>query len=312
MRSQSHVYYGLVVALLINVSGCTSVQRSASNAAISAQEVELVNVPFYPQTDRQCGPAALATVLKHAGVTRTLQQLEDEVFIPQRQGSLAIEMLSATRRAGVVPYVLKPETQALFQEVAAGNPVVVLQNLRFDFLPLWHFAVVVGFDTAAQTVTLRSGDEARHLMSIADFDNSWAKAQRWAFVALPAERLPATANAADFVNAVITLERVSPKQAARAYQTAVNAWPENLLARLALGNSNYRRHDLVAAQDQYTQATLDNPDSADAWNNLAQVLYDTHQLSQAREAIAKAVAIGGPRLSTYESTQIKMQSSQMQ
>ncbi len=305
MGSKFHVLHWLVIVLLISVSGCTSVQPPMRNFDISMKRVELADVPFYPQTDHQCGPAALATVLHYAGITRSMQQLEDEVFIPQRQGSLAVEMLGATRRAGVVAYVLKPDTQALFQEVAAGNPVVVLQNMRFDFLPLWHFAVVVGFDTDAQTVTLRSGDEARRSMSMTDFDTSWVKAQRWAFVALPAERLPATANAAEFVNAAITLERASPEHAARAYQTALNAWPDNLLARLALGNIHYRQHDLAAAQNQYTRATLAHPESADAWNNLAQVLYDTQQLPQAREAIAKAVAIGGPRLSQYELTQTK-------
>lgn len=293
---------GLVIALLIHISGCTSVQPPMRSADLSTKEIELVDVPFYAQADHQCGPAALATVLNHAGVARTLQQLEDEVFIPQRQGSLAIEMLGATRRAGVVPYVLKPHLQTLLQEVAAGNPVVVLQNLRFDFLPQWHFAVVVGFDTVAQTVTLRSGDQAHYLMGMADFDNSWAKAARWAFVALPATQLPATANADDFLSAAITLERVSPEQAIHAYQTALNAWPNHLLARLALGNSFYRRHEMAAAQDQYTQATVAHPESADAWNNLAQVLYDTHQFDPAHAAIAKAVAIGGPRLAHYTLT----------
>ena len=305
MGAQRHTLQGLAIALLVCVSGCTSVRPTTGHIDFSPKVVALERVPFYPQTDHQCGPAALATVLHHAGVARTLQQLEDEVFIPQRQGSLAVELLGATRRAGVVPYVLKPQTSAVLQEVAAGNPVLVLQNLRFDFLPLWHFAVVVGFDTDDQTVTLHSGDDERQRMSMADFDTSWAKAERWAFVAMPADRLPATANAADFVHAAIALERVSPTQAARAYQTALKTWPDNLLARLALGNSDYRRHDLAAAQDQYTQATLAHPASADAWNNLAQVLYDTHQLPQAHEAIAKAMAIGGPRLSTYASTQIK-------
>ena len=124
-----------------------------------------------------------------------------------------------------------------------------------------------------------------------------------AFVALPPDQLPATASAAEFVQAAITLERVAPEQAAQAYRTALQRWPQNLEARLALGNRDYQRRDVQAAQTHYEQATRDHPEAADAWNNLAQVLYETHQWEAASQAIAQAVAIGGPRLERYKTTQ---------
>ncbi|PUE57570.1 hypothetical protein B9Z36_06490 [Limnohabitans sp. Rim8] len=297
---------GLTAALVLSLVGCASVPLSNGFAHSSqlARQVELQDVAFYPQTQDQCGPAALATVLHHAGIERTLQQLEADVYVPQRQGSLPLEMLGGARRAGVLPYLLKTEPQALLQEVAAGHPVVVLQNLRWDWLPLWHYAVVVGYDQTAGTVVLRSGDEKRLLMSMADFESSWAKANRWAFVALPPDQLPATASAAEFVEAAITLERVAPSQAVRAYQVALQAWPDNLEARLALGNSHYKQGNLQAAQAQYAQATVDHPNAPDAWNNLAQVLYETRQLAQARAAIVNAVALGGARAERYKATQM--------
>ena len=45
-----------------------------------------------------------------------------------------------------------------------------------------------------------------------------------------------------------------------------------------------------------------HPDAADAWNNLAQVLYEKGNLEEARGAASRAVAMGGARLRTYEST----------
>lgn len=280
----------------------SAVNNVAIHSGLPA-DVELSSVAFYPQTQDQCGPAALATVLHHAGVERSLEQLQADVYVPRRQGSLPLEMLGGARRAGVLPYLLKTEPQALWQEVAAGHPVVVLQNLRWDWLPLWHYAVVVGYDRDANTITLRSGDEKRLIMSVADFTSSWAKAKYWAFVALPTDQLPATATAEEFVQAAITLERVAPAQAMQAYRTALQAWPDNLQARLALGNGYYKRHDLQAAQTHYQQATRDHPNAGDAWNNLAQVLSDTAQWDAAKEAIAKAVALGGPRLGLYQATQ---------
>ncbi len=297
---------GLVAALVISVSGCASVSswsRSETSAELPAS-VELSDVAFYPQTQDQCGPAALATVLDHAGIVRSLSQLEADVYVPQRQGSLPLEMLGAARRAGVVPYVLQGEQHVLWREVAAGHPVVVLQNLRWDWWPVWHYAVLVGYDHEAGTVTLRSGDEKRLLMPITDFEESWAKASHWAFVALQPEQLPATASAEVFVDAAMTLERVAPLQAAQAYQTALQAWPDHLAARLALGNSYYKQQNLRAAQIQYEQATAHHPDAADAWNNLAQVLYDTRQWTEAKKAIDKAVVLGGARLAHYRATQL--------
>ena len=292
-------------AVLLWLTGCATLSRSdyGSGAPQSLPvRVELTDVPFHPQDRYQCGPAALATVLGSAGIARTPRQLEDDVYLPQRQGSLQIEMLGATRRAGLLPYRLEAQSGALLQEVAAGHPVVVLQNLRFDFLPQWHYAVVVGYDLAEREIVLRSGGEKRLVMGVEAFDRSWEKGGRWAFVAVPPDQLPATAREADYVAAAADLERVSPAEGRQAYLTALAAWPGNLFARLALGNAAYRQRQLDAALAEYRRATVDHPEAADAWNNLAQVLHESGKPREAREAATRAVAIGGPRLEIYEST----------
>lgn len=303
---QAWVLRALLV-VSVGLPGCASLPHPGYGSALPQalpQRVELVEVPFHPQQDYQCGPAALATVLGSAGVSRTPEQLVDEVYLPQRQGSLQLEMLGATRRAGLLPYRLEATPQALLAELAAGHPVVVLQNLRFAAFPLpqWHYAVVVGYDRAERSFVLRSGQDRRLLMGFDEFDRSWARADRWAFVALPPERLPATAREQDFVAAATVLERASPAAAAQAYRTALKAWPGQRVARLALGNQAYRERKLPEAEVQYHQATLDHPESADAWNNLAQVRHEMHQPAAAREAALQAVALGGPRLATYQAT----------
>lgn len=267
-----------------------------------ASLIELTAVPFFPQEDYQCGPAALATILQHAGVERTPQQLIEQVYLSARQGSLQIELLGAARRAGTVPYVLRGDPQDLLREVRAGHPVLVLQNLRWRALPQWHYAVVVGYDLEASTITLRSGTERRLVMSLDDFDRSWALADRWAIVALPPDQLPASALEADYVSAATSLERVMPAQGAKAYETALARWPANLLARLALGNAAYRQADLAGAQAHYAQATADHPQSGDAWNNLAQVLLERGEPVQAMRAVRQAIDLGGPRLAHYQDT----------
>ncbi|HKB52378.1 MAG TPA: hypothetical protein VKD22_00145, partial [Ramlibacter sp.] len=64
------------------------------------QTVELRNVPFFPQKEYECGPAALATVLASSGVAVTPDPLVKDVYLPARRGSLQLEMLAAARRYG--------------------------------------------------------------------------------------------------------------------------------------------------------------------------------------------------------------------
>ena len=147
--------------------------------------VELVDVPFFAQDDYQCGPAALATVLQASGVSVTPEALVDQVYLPARQGSLQVEMLAATRRHGRIAYELAASLPDVLREVAAGNPVIVLQNTSIRPMPLWHYAVVVGYDLEKKEILLRSGTRARKHMPFTAFDFFWRDGKYWAMVAMP-------------------------------------------------------------------------------------------------------------------------------
>ena len=137
---------GVFMALLL-LSGCAT-QLQATKLMDSpppglSTAVELRQVPFFPQERYQCGPAALATVLNWSGVTITPEQLVDEVYLPQRHGSLQVELMAATRRHQRLPYILEPDLQAMLDEVRGGHPVLVLLNLGLSWYPVWHYVVVM-------------------------------------------------------------------------------------------------------------------------------------------------------------------------
>ena len=96
----------MLCAVLLWLTGCATPQVAALLArppATLPARVELTGVPFHPQEEYQCGPAALATVLVHAGVATTPDALVPEVYLPARGGSLQAEMLAAARRHGRWP-----------------------------------------------------------------------------------------------------------------------------------------------------------------------------------------------------------------
>ena len=289
---------------MVWVAGCAT--PTAQLAALTAQwpadlpsHAQIENLPFIAQEDYQCGPAALAMVAGHAGVERDIAIWVQQVYLPGRQGALQGEMLVASRRNGLPGYVIDPRIDELLREVAAGNPVVVLQNLAFAWSPVWHYAVVTGFDRAQGSITLHSGRTENMRMSLTTFERTWARADRWAMVALPAQRLPATAQADAFVAAVVALERVQPGAAQTAYATALKAWPTHRIALLGAGNSAYAMGQLDRAAEAYRTLVAAHPQDGDGWNNLAQVLLDQGQRQAALEAAKQAVSAAGPRLDKY-------------
>lgn len=296
---------GVVMLAVALLAGCAAPRVSALIAQPPAglpAAAEIAPVPFFAQEDYQCGPAALAAVLRHAGREATPESLVSQVYVPARKGSLQAEMLAAARRHGLVAYVLAPRLEALLGELAAGTPVLVLQNLALDWAPQWHYAVAIGYDLEARSLVLRSGTTRRLAMSLDTFERTWARSGRWAMLALPPGRLPQTGTEVQYLAAVAALERVVPDAARHGYEAALARWPDSLAAQIGLGNASYALRDLTGAAAAYRRAARTHPESADVWNNLAQALAELGNRDHALAAAHRAVALGGPRLATYRET----------
>ncbi len=296
---------GVLVLALALLGGCATPQLSAlieQTPTTLPPRVELTETPFFAQEQYQCGPASLATALTHAGVATTPEALKSEVYVPAREGSLQPEMLAATRRKGYVAYRIEPKLETLLREVASGTPVIVLQNNSLPIAPLWHYAVAIGYDLPGREIVLRSGVTERLVMSLSTFERTWARSGYWAMVAVPPQRVPDTAEPDSFFGAVVALERVSRAAGRQGYASALARWPDHLLARIALGNAEYRAGDLGAAEVAFREATRRHPQAADAWNNLAQTLFELGRRQDALDAAQRAVSLGGPRSDQYRAT----------
>jgi hypothetical protein len=267
-----------------------------------AQTIELTAVPFFPQVDYQCGPAALATLLSYSGVKITPEPLVSEVYLPSRQGSLQIEMLAAPRRYGRVSYQLAPRYADLLREVAAGNPVIVLQDVGLMFTQ-WHYAVINGFDYPSGTLYLRSGTKARQEMPFTAFEREWMKSGYWAMVVTPPDRIPVTATEQGWMAAVLAMARAGDSDAATlAYAAALKRWPDNLPAAIGLANQHHARGAFAEAVAVLRTAQQKHPQSVIVINNLAQALSDQGRHSEALAQIEKASDPQSPFAAEVRST----------
>jgi hypothetical protein len=272
------------------LAGC-SINPPLDLAQIATPDTAvLLDVPFYPQTDYQCGPAALAGVLGASGVAVTPQSLSPQVYIPGRQGSLQVELVAAVRRAGRIPYTVDSTPQALVAALEAGRPVLVLQNVQTPHYPVWHYAVLAGLDASANRVYLNSGEERALPVNAPQFLRTWDWAERWALVALRPGELPSNAQPDRYIDAVLSFEEVAGSQAAvPAWDAARRQWPREALPYLALGNDAYSGHNLPVAADYYRRGLQVKPQDSVLTNNLASVLGELG-CARAGEALLRPVA----------------------
>lgn len=301
-----------ILLLVLLLVGCATQTRSLLTSATDTlpRRVELTSVPFFPQERYQCGPAALAMSLTAAGIPIAPDALVPQVYVPAREGSLQPEMLASGRRNGALSMTIAPRLDALLAEIAAGTPVIVLQNLSLPLAPLWHYAVAVGYDLDRAEIVLRSGTTEREVMALSTFEHTWARGGYWAMITVPVDRLPATVDQAAATKALVAFEKsAKPDRARAAYHTALQRWPDGLSLLLGYGNAAYAQGDREAAVVAFRRATTLDPNSAPAFNNLATVLAELGQTEPAIQAAERAVAIGGPwhgeAMATLESIRAK-------
>lgn len=297
-------------ALLAGLAGCAASPPLADGLSPKApRSIELSATPFFPQDEYQCGPAALATLLRASGVEVEPGALTPQVFIPGRRGSLQAELIGAARRHGRLPYPLAKTANELIAELVDGRPVLVLQNLRAERWPRWHYAVLIGYDADRNVALLRSGRKERLEMRWQRFAKTWHRGGRWAITTLTPGAIPAHADAARYVEAAAGLEAAGQRQAAgTAYDAAIARWPLQQHAWLGRGNVAYADRDFPAAAAAYLRAVLLAPSDAAARNNLAQVLAESHCLPEARRQLVRAAELGAgtPLAGAIEETRVNI------
>ena len=192
--------------------------------------------------------------------------------------------------------------QLLHDQQPWALPVVVLLNLSLPIAPQWHYAVVVGYDLDAGTLTLRSGTFERLVMPLEEFTRTWALSERWAFVVSRPGQLPVTATEAETVRALVAFERnASASAAAEAYRTGLERWPHNPTLAMGLGNALYAGGDRQGAETVFRQI-LDSHPLAAAYNNLARLLLERGNTAEARMFAQRGLAVAGPLRETLMET----------
>ncbi|KZY59006.1 hypothetical protein A3737_24480, partial [Oleiphilus sp. HI0065] len=291
--------YAFALALVLSLlHGCASHQQSRALMFEPPEDIpsraNVEYVPFVGQAEYFCGPSAMSMMLQAQGLEPDLDQLVSMVYVPERKGSFQVELKAATRRFDLIPYEIKPNMEDLLREVAAGNPVLVLQNLGLKSAPTWHYAVVVGYDLPNKEVILHSGMEANAHFLITTFERTWlAQSDGWGMVISAANTFPRTAEPLPYQKSIESLVNIGKTDLALdAYIHAVEHWPESAALAFGAGNLLYNLNEYEEANQFFFQATQLEPSNAIYWNNAS---YSAAQLgcSNALMAVECAITLDG-------------------
>ena len=173
---------------LVGLTACGGVSLDTIRADVGAGHGHLLTgVPFVPQTEYQCGPAALAMVLQYHGLRVSQDEIAEALAIPSLRGTLNLDLERYARRRGWQAQAFPGTLARAKEELQRGRPLIVFQDLGAPPLyPVPHFAVLVGYDDRAQAVVLHSGTTAYRVTSYADFERTWARQRGWSLLVTPA------------------------------------------------------------------------------------------------------------------------------
>ena len=188
MRNAYVVAQGVFsVCIAASIAGCSTAGPflTVEERPLSANAIYVKQVPFFPQTQYQCGPASLATVLNHWGRHVTPEQIAQEIYRPRMKGTLSLDLWRYAKTQDVQASVQQGSWEFLEMQVSRERPVIAFLNFGFREVPLGHFLVVVGVDPDDKDVIAYSGVDKNKRIPFDRFKAAWEKTNYWSLLIEP-------------------------------------------------------------------------------------------------------------------------------
>lgn len=132
-------------------------------------------VPFFPQDELMCGPAALAGVIGFYGRGEGMAAVAQSVYREKLRGTLPIDLVIYAKEKGFEALFYKGSMEDLRDKVSRDAPLIIFLNLGYDFYPVGHYIVVTGYNEKARAVVANSGMEKDKAYSYDYINDAWAK-----------------------------------------------------------------------------------------------------------------------------------------
>lgn len=133
------------------------------------------DVPFFPQNESMCGPAAIASVTGFYGDNVTLSEAAKGVYLAKLKGALPVDLLIYAREQGFNAEYYQGGFKDLKAKISEGRPLILFLNLGFESYPVGHYITAVGYDDGLKTVIAHSGMNREEVFTYARLADAWEK-----------------------------------------------------------------------------------------------------------------------------------------
>lgn len=281
-----------VVLFSLFLGACVTLTPRSKTPSPSATTIP--NMPMLHWGVESCGAGSLATVLQHYGDPTPMKQWDDA--LPKKRGGvLTIDMLLAARQKGFDAQMITGTPELIADELNAGRPVILMLQVvdspghAYDF---YHYIVADGIDAKRDLVRTQWGDGKSRWVSLSKLDKPWSGGGHAAILIHPRS---AADDVRESLRAAIALEEEGKlAEAAARYREIVSAHPDSTVAWTDLGNAESQLGHSAAAEEAFRKALAADPQSRDALNNLAWLLYQQKRFDEAETLARRAVAQPGP------------------
>lgn len=286
-----------VAGLAFLLAACAAPTRQ-TDAILSARDRDvpeafrIPNVPYIKQTENYCGPATLTMAMRFHGRQVSVDEIASQVYTPGKKGTLQQDMLGSARRQGMLAVQIQGLPN-LLKELNANHPVITFMNLGLSWYPIYHYALVTGYDLREPSLIVHSAGTENRDWSMRKFERNWD--QSWGLVVLPPSKLSVAADELEHSAAAAGLEAVGRlKEAELVYTNILKRWPESFGALIGIGNLTYGRGDYKASVAYLKRATHFHPLSSTAWHNRATAEGAAGEKAFAQKSAARAIELATP------------------
>jgi ABC-type bacteriocin/lantibiotic exporter with double-glycine peptidase domain len=174
----------LVLAIL--ASGCATWGAAPERVRREPGWQAVPEVRAFAQTGpRDCGPAALASVLNHWEPALDLEAVRRLTGPPDDEGMAAGRLRAVARGRGLHAHLISGTLADLDREVQAGRPVLVGVVRIHGRKRLAHYQVVAGYHAGRALLLAADPERGWTVVPVEQFLAEWQPARRLALVVSP-------------------------------------------------------------------------------------------------------------------------------
>jgi len=142
-------------------------------------------IPFIPQEESRCGPAALAMVLQYWGAKVSEDEVAKETFLPALRGTLISDLRVFSERKGFRATSYSSSPDDLRFRISKNEPLILLLDLGRGSYQKPHYILAIGFHEGKGVLIAHSGRNENQVIPYDKLISRWARMNYLALLVVP-------------------------------------------------------------------------------------------------------------------------------